>query len=397
MPLPEKYVTADMRMHREQMQLKVTRAGSMHIPAYARADLVKALSAMRVTSCKAKLGLQKQIVLAPRGFFDARLVHHATPAAVTLSVEERAPAIVLDWQRFTDTIKYAPAGAGIHVEWANGGATDTSGVRITAGSFEATILVPHLEQLNLELPPAKSWDYLAEFIVPQQIAGLRSIAMRPLMGEFDRVVVHSGRLYVASPHVVARIDIEGFGSAALPAEAMRLLKAGTHALVERCKDDVRITLTDTGASAVYTDASSKDSAFVQRFVDSRMRDARTDGPVAISPKEAHKRLEALARVTPFAPPDADSAGPDEMRAGAPAQSSFADIYIKVGLEGIEFQSSATGIHEPTCVVECRILSDLLRAHGAAGTALLFVTECREQRFIQVRSDNAWSLCATRRP
>jgi hypothetical protein len=372
----------------------------MYIPSDARADLVKALSAMRVTSCRAKSGLQKQIVLAPRGFFDARLVYHAAPAAVLLSVADDAPAIVLDLRRFTETVKYAPAGADIHVEWANDD-TDTSGVRITAGSFEATILAPHLDQLGLELPPVKSWEYLAEFIVPQQIAGLRSIARRPLMAEFDRVVVHSGRLYVASPHVVARIDIEGFGSAALPAEAMRLLKAGTHALVERCKDDVRITLTDTGDSAVYTDASSKDSAFVQRFVDSRMRDARTDGPVAINPKEAHKRLDALARVTPFAPPGADSADPDEMRAGAAAQSSLASIYVKVGFEGIEFQSSANGIHEPTCVVECRILSDLLRAHGAAETALLSVTERdRDQfihQFIQVKSDNAWSLCATRRP
>ena len=112
MPLPEKYVTADMRRHREQMQLKVTRAGSMYIPSDARADLVKALKALKVPPGKADSKLQGKIVLAPRGFFDARLVHHATPAAVTLSAEERAPAIVLDWQRFTDTIKYAPAGAG---------------------------------------------------------------------------------------------------------------------------------------------------------------------------------------------------------------------------------------------------------------------------------------------
>lgn len=387
-----------MRMHREQMQLKVTRAGSMYIPSDARADLVKALSAMRVTPCKAKSGLQKQIVLAPRGFFDARLVHHATPAAVTLSVEERAPAIVLDWQRFTDTIKYAPAGAGIHVEWANGGATDTSGVRITAGSMEATILAPHLDQLDLELPPAKSWEYLAELITPQQIAGLRSIARRPLAGGgFDRVVIHNGRLYVASPHVVARVDVEGFGSAPLPAEAMRSLKAGAHALVERCKDDIRITCTDTGESTVYEDAFAKDLMRVPHYADRHMRVDCTYGPFTIDPKEAHRRLDALARVTPFAPPGADSAAPDEMRAGAPAQSSFADIYIKVDAEGIEFQSSAAGAHEPAYAVGCGILSDLLRAHGAAETALLFVTACREQRLIQVRSDNAWSLCMMRRP
>ncbi len=395
MTLPEKYVTADMRWHREQMRLKVTRAGSMHIPAYARADLMKALKALKVPPGKADSKLQGKIVLAPRGFFDARLVHHATPAAVTLSAEERAPAIVLDWQRFTDTIKYAPAGADIHVEWANGGATDTSGVRITAGSMEATILAPHLDQLGLELPPAKSWDYLAEFIVPQQIAGLRSIARRPLAGGFDRVVVHNGRLYVASPYVVARVDVEGFGSAPLPAEVMRSLKAGARALVERCKDDIRITCTDTGESTVYEDAFAKDLMRVPHYADRHMGDSCTDGPVTIDPKEAHRRLDALARVTPFAPPDADSAAPDEMRAGAPAQSSFADIYIKVEAEGVEFQSSAAGTHEPAYAVGCGILSDLLRAHGAAETALLFVTECREQRLLQVRSDNAWSLAICR--
>lgn len=396
MPIQDKYVTADMRWHREQMELKVTRAGSMHIPEDARADLLKVLKAMRVPLDNASSGLQRKFILAPRGFFDARLVHHTTPASVLLSVEDDAPAIVLDLKRFTETIKYAPVGAGIHVEWANDD-TDTSGVRITAGSFEATILVPHLEQLGLELPPVESWEYLAEFIVPRQIVGLRSIARRPLGGEFERVVFHNGWLYVASPHVVARVDIEGFGGAALPAEAMRFLKAGTHALVEHCKDSIKITRTDTGDSAVYDGASVKDPALVPRYVDSRMRDIRTDGPITIDSKEAHKRLDALARVTPFAPPGADSATPDEMRVGAPAQSSFADIYIKVDLEGIEFQSSATGIPEPTGVVECGILSDLLRAHGAAETALLFVTEYGAQRFLQVKSDDAWSICALRVP
>lgn len=396
MSLHERYVTADMRTHREQMRLKSTRAGSMYIPADARADLVKVLKAMKVPSDKADSKLQKKIVLAPCGFFDARLVHHATPAAVILSVENHAPAIVLDWKRFTETIEYAPEGAGVHVEWANDD-TDTSGVRITAGRMEATILAPHLESLGLELPPVKSWEYLAEFIVPQQIAGLRSIAGRPLAGELARVVVHNGWLYVASPHVVARIDIDGFGSAALPAEAMKFLKAGTHVIVERCKDDTKITSTDTGDSTVCGGVFVKDPARVPRFVDSRMRDTRTDGPITIDPKETHKRLDALARVTPFAPPGADSASPDEMRAGAPAQSSLADIHVKIGLGGVEFQSAATGIHEPTYLVECGVLSDLLRAHGAAESALLFVAEYDKQRFIQVKSDDAWSLCMLLRP
>lgn len=396
MPLQERYVTNDMRRHREQMRRKTARAGIMHVPAYAIADFVKSLKAMKVPLGKAKSKLQKKIVLAPRGFFDARLVHHATPAAVLLSVEDDAPAIVLDWERFTKTIDYAPAGVDIHVEWANDD-TDKSGVRITAGSMEATILAPHLESLGLELPPIKSWEYLAEFIVPQQIVGLRSIARRPTLGNFNRVVIRNGRLYVASAHVVARVDIDGFGGAALPAEALRFLKAGTHALVEGCENDIKITRTDTGDSTVYEDVLVKDSTRVPRFVDSRMRGNRTDGPIAINPKEAHKRLDALARTTPFTPPGADSDNPDKMRAGAPAQSSFADIHIKIyfDMDVLEFQSSATGVHESTGVVDCSVLSDVLRAHGTAKRALLFVTEDGNNRFIQVKSDDAWSLCALR--